>query len=202
MSQSALLACGFLSTLLYAAMNVAVPMWYEGYSLASQTISELSAIGAPTRTLWIWLGALYSLLVICFGWGVWKSAGGNRALRALGAVTLVNGVFMLYWPPMHMRGAEFTLTDAMHIVWTVATVLLMLLAMAFGAAAFGKWFRLYSIVTMLILVGFGTLAGLDGPRVQQDLPTPWVGIWQRIAIAAFLAWVVTLTTMLLRSRKA
>jgi len=199
--ESAWLACGILSSLLYAAMNVVVPMWYEGYSLSSQTVSELSAIGAPTRTLWIWLGALYSLLVICFGWGVWKSAGANHALRALGAVTLVNGVFMLYWPPMHMRGAEFTLTDAMHIVWTVATVLLMLLAMGFGAAAFGKRFRLYSIVTMVILIGFGALAGLDGPRVQADLPTPWVGIWQRIAIAAFLAWVVTLTTMLLRSRK-
>jgi hypothetical protein len=199
--ESAWLACGILSSLLYAAMNVVVPIWYEGYGLSSQTVSELSAIGAPTRTLWISLGALHAFLVICFGWGVWKSAGSKRALRALGAVTIVNGVFMLYWPPIHMRGAGFTLTDAMHIVWIVVTLLLMLLAMGFGAAAFGKRFRLYSIVTMVILVGFGTLAGLDGPRVQANLPTPWVGIWQRIAIAAFLVWVVTLTTMLLRRRK-
>jgi hypothetical protein len=199
--ESAWLACGILSSLLYAAMNVVVPMGYDGYSLASQTVSELSAIGAPTRTLWVWLGVLYSLLVICFGWGVWKCAGGNRALRALGAVTLVNGAFMLYWPPMHMRGAGFTLTDAMHIVWTVVTVLLMLLAMGFGAAAFGKRFRSYCIATMVIVVVFGTLAGLDGPRVQADLPTPWVGIWQRIAIIAFLAWVVVLTTMLLRRQR-
>lgn len=201
MKERAWLACGFLSSLLYAAMNVVVPMFYEGYSLASQTVSELSAIGAPTRTLWLWLGVLYALLVICFGWGVLRSADGNRALRALGAVTLVNGAFMLYWPPMHMRGAEFTLTDAMHIVWTVVTVLLMLLALGFGAAAFGKRFRGYSIATMVILVVFGTLAGLDGPRVQADLPTPWVGIWQRIAITAFLAWVVVLTTMLLRRQR-
>ena len=196
-----LLACGFLSSLLYAAMNVVVPMFYEGYRVASQTVSELSALGAPTRTLWVWLGVVYALLVICFGWGVWRSAGGNRSLRALGAVTLVNGAFMLYWPPMHMRGAEFTLTDAMHIVWTVVTVLLMLVAMGCGAAAFGKRFRSYSIATMAILVVFGTLAGLDGPRVQADLPTPWVGIWQRVAITAFLAWVVVLTTVLLRRQR-
>lgn len=201
MKESAWLACGFLSSVLYAAMNVVVPMGYEGYSLASQTVSELSAIGAPTRTLWIWLGALYASLVICFGWGVWKSAGSNRPLRALGAVTLVNGAFMLYFPPMHMRGAAFTLTDAMHIVWTVVALLLMLLAMGLAAAAFGKRFRLYSIATMVIVVAFGTLAGLDGPRVQANLPTPWVGIWQRIALAAFVAWVVTLTTLLLRRQR-
>ena len=201
MKESAWLACGILSSLLYAAMNVVVPMAYEGYSLASQTVSELSAIGAPTRTVWVWLGVLYALLVIGFGWGVWRSAGGNRALRALGAVTIVNGVFMLYWPPMHMRGAGFTLTDAMHIAWTVVTVLLMLLAMGRGAAAFGKRFGLYSILTMVIVIVFGTLAGLDGPRVQANLPTPWVGIWQRIAIAAFVAWVLVLNTILLR-RKA
>lgn len=41
-----LLVCGILSSLLYVAMNVFVPMLFEGYSLASQTVSELSAIGA------------------------------------------------------------------------------------------------------------------------------------------------------------
>src|SRR6185503_20260680 len=130
------LVCGFLSSLLYAAMNLFVPLLYEGYSLSSQTVSELSAIGAPTRTLWVWLGALFSLLVIGFGWGVWKSAGPNRALRAFGAVTVTNGVFMLYFPPMQMRGAEFALTDAMHIGWTVVTLLLMLLRMGCAAAGF------------------------------------------------------------------
>jgi hypothetical protein len=52
-----LLACGILSSLLYAAMNVFVPMLWDGYTMASQTVSELSAIGAPTRTLWVRLGA-------------------------------------------------------------------------------------------------------------------------------------------------
>jgi hypothetical protein len=46
-----LLACGLLSSLLYVAMNVVVPMQWQGYSSAAQTVSELSAIGAPTRPL-------------------------------------------------------------------------------------------------------------------------------------------------------
>jgi hypothetical protein len=48
--------------------------------------------------------------------------------------------------PMHLRGAEFTLTDAMHIVLGAVTVLLMLLAVGLGAVALGKWFRLYSVI--------------------------------------------------------
>jgi hypothetical protein len=58
------LVCGILSSLLYVAMNVFVPMRLEGYNSASQTISELSAIGVPTRPLWIPLGIAYTVLLI------------------------------------------------------------------------------------------------------------------------------------------
>ena len=194
------LVCGILSSLLYAAMNAFVPLGFDGYSLSSQTVSELSAIGAPTRPLWVGLGAVYSLLVIAFGWGVWKSAGRNQPLRVVGSLLAGDGAVSLYWPPMHLRGANFTLTDTMHIVWAAVTVLLMMFAIGFGAAAFGKRFRLYSIATMAILVVFGVLTGTDGPRIAANLPTPGVGIWERISIAAFMAWVVALAMLLLRDR--
>jgi hypothetical protein len=38
----------------------------------------------------------------------------------------------------------------------------------------------------------------DAPRLQADLPTPWIGLWERINISVFLAWVVVLATVLLR----
>ena len=99
---------------------------------------------------------------------------------------------------MHLRGAEPTLTDTMHIVFAMVTVLLMLLAIGFGAAAFGRRFRLYSIATMVILVAFGALTGVDGPRIAANLPTPWLGVWERINIGAFLLWIVVLAIALLR----
>ena len=115
-----------------------------------------------------------------------------------------HGVIGLAWPPMHQRAVLATgggtLTDTMHIVFAMVTVLLMLLAIGFGAAAFGKRFRLYSIATMVILVAFGALTGLDGPRIAANLPTPWVGIWERINIGVFLLWVVVLAITLLRVR--
>jgi hypothetical protein len=199
MVRKILLVCGILSSLLYVALNIIAPILYEGYNSASQTVSELSAIGAPTRPLWILLGIPYTLLATAFGWGVWVSAGRNRPLRVVGGLMVAHGIIGLFWPPMHMRGDEFSLTDTMHIVFGVVTVLIMLLTIGFGAAAFGKRFRLYSIATIALLIVFGALIGLDGPRISANLPTPWVGVWQRINIGAFLLWVVALAIALLRA---
>ena len=144
MARKALLVCGILSSLLYVAMNVFIPMQWEGYSSASQTVSELSAIGAPTRPLWVPLGTVYTLLVAAFGWGVLASSRWNRPLRVAGGLLVAYGVIGLAWPPMHLRevlaAGGGTLTDTMHIVFAMVTVLLMLLAIGFGAAAFGKRF--------------------------------------------------------------
>jgi hypothetical protein len=79
---SVLLVCGILSSLLYAAMNVFIPMLWDGYNSASRVVSELSAIDAPTRPLWVALGIVYGVLVTVFGFGVWASARGNRALAS------------------------------------------------------------------------------------------------------------------------
>jgi len=198
-----LLTCGVLSSLLYVAMNIIVPTYWEGYSSAAQTVSELSAIGAPTRSLWVPLGLVYTLLVAAFGWGVRASAGRNRPLRIAGGLLVAYGLVGLAWPPMHLRevlaGGGGTLTDTMHIVFAMVTVLLMVLAMGFGAAAFGKRFRRYSIATIVTLLLCGALTSLDAPRLQANLPTPWMGVWERINIAVFLLWIVVLATALLRA---
>lgn len=204
MVPNVLLVCGILSSLLYVAMNILGAMRYEGYSSASQTVSELSAIGAPTRPLWVLLGIAYTLLMTAFGWGVWESARRNPPLRVVGGLLIADGVIGLAWPPMHQRAVLATgggtLTDTLHIVWTMITVLLMLLAIGFGAAAFRKRFRLYSIATIVILFAFGALTGLDAPRIQANLPTPWAGVWERINISVFLLWVLVLAITLLRVR--
>ncbi len=207
MKRKILLICGILSSLLYIAMNVFIPLLYEGYNSASQTVSELSAIDAPTRTLWVVLGTVYTLLVTAFGWGVWLSARDNHSLRVVGILLIIYGIVGIFWPlgPMHRRevlaGGGGNLSDIMHIVFTMITVPLMLLAMGFGAAAFGKQFRFYSIATILILLVFGVLTGVDAPGVQTNSPTPLLGVWERIMIGVYLVWVIVLGVILLRSEK-
>src|SRR3954466_11588589 len=202
----ALLACGIVSSTLYAAMTLFIARQWAGYSSASQTISELSAVGAPTRPLWVPAGAVYTILVTAFGCGVWRSAGRNRPLRIAAGLIAVYGSLGLLWPlaPMHLRDAlaagGSTVSDTMHLVLAGVTVLLMLLAIGFGAAAFARRFRIYSVTTLVILFAFGALTFVNAPRVATNLPTPWVGIWERINIGLFLLWLLVLATTMLRRR--
>lgn len=196
--RAGLLSCGILSALLYVSMNVSIPMRWPGYSVASQTISELSAIGAPTRPLWFALGIVYTLLVAAFGWGIWTVARGSRRLRLAGTLLVFSGLFGLFWPPMHLRGAGFSLTDVLHIVWTAVTLLIMLIVMGLAAAAFGKRFRLFTIAIVPIWLVCGTLTGLASPGVAANLPTPMIGVWERINAASYQVWIIVFAIRLLR----
>jgi len=201
-ARKALLLCGLVSSLLYGAMNVFIPMLWDSYSSFSQTISELSAIDAPTRPVWFPLGILYTLLVAAFGVGVWQSAFRSRPLRVLGGLLVAYGLIGLGWLPMHQRAVlaagGATVTDTMHIVWSVITVVLMLFEIGFGAAALGKRFRVYSIVTVVLLGVFGTLTFIGAPGVSANLPTPWLGVWERINVLGFMLWVAVLSVSLLQ----
>ena len=165
MLQKALLLSGLASSLVYAAVNVAVPMTWAEYSIASQTVSELSAIGTPTRELWISLIVPYIVLFAAFGWGVLRSAGSNRWLRIAGWLILVYGAFNLYWPPMHRRevlaAGGGMLTDVLHLVWAGVTVFLFVLIMGFGAIALGRLFRVYTVVSVVALIVCGLMTSLD-----------------------------------------
>ena len=202
--RKALLICGILSSLLYVVMNIVVAMRWAEYSSASQTVSELSAVGAPTRHVWVLLAIPYTVLVAAFGLGVWAAAPRARVLRVVGGLITVYGLLGIAWPfaPMHLREALAagggSLSDTMHIVLAAATVVLMMIAIGLAAAAFRRRFRIYSIATMAALFVFGGLTGIDGPRISKGLDTPLVGVWERLSIGAFLLWVVVLAVVLLR----
>ncbi len=202
MLQRVLLCCGILSSLLYIAMNIFIPGGFEGYSSVSQTVSELSAIGAPTRAVWLPLGVIYTLLFTAFGFGLRMVSHQNYRLRLAATLVIMYGVISLAWPfaPMHLRGAAFTFTDAMHITLGIITMLLMLAIMFCGAAAFRKWFRVYSILSIILFLLFGTLTGIEAPRIAENGPTPWIGLWERINIAVFMLWIIVLVIVLLRGR--
>jgi len=205
--QRVLLFCGIVSSLLYVAMNVFVAMLYDGYNSVSQTVSELSAIDAPTRPLWVLLGIVYTLLVAAFGWGIRNSAVDNRPLRTTGLLLFAYGIIGLFWPfaPMHQREVLATgggtLSDTMHIVFSMVTVFLMLLAIGFGARTLGKQFRLYSIMTIAMLLVLGAWTGMEGAKLNANLPTPWLGIVERFLIGIFMLWIVVLAIILLRAQR-
>lgn len=48
---------------------------------------------------------------------------------------------------------------------------------------------------------FGVLAGLQGGRMAANLPTPLMGIEERLNIFAYMLWVVVLALGMLRARR-
>jgi hypothetical protein len=202
MIRKVLLWCGVASSLLYVAMNVAGSALYPGYDTFSQEVSEFSAIGAPTRAWWVPMGVVYEALVIAFGVGVWLSAGRKPALRVVSVLLVIYGIFNFYWPPMHQReviaAGGSTLTDTLHLVWAGVTVFLMFLYIAFGAAALGRRFRRYSIVTIVLLLAFGLLVAPTVGGISTGQPTPWAGVIERINIVMDMQGVAVLAVALLR----
>ena len=200
----ALLACGAASALFYFGMDAVAALLYGGYSYTDQTISELSAIGAPTRSLWVPLGFVYGALVIAFGLGIWVSAGQKRALSVVAGLVLAAGlVSLVAWPlaPMHQRevlaagGATFS--DTMHLTLAGVNTLLFVLMIGVGATALGRGFRLYSIATISTVLIFGALTALDASSVETNEPTPWLGVKERIAVLGSMLWMAVLAVVLL-----
>jgi hypothetical protein len=199
----ALLYCGIVSSLLYVAINVIVPLQWEDYEPASQTISELSAIGAPTRTLWNVLAAPYTFLSLAFAWGVYKAAGQNRRLYISSILLIVYGTlgFLLPFAPIHSReslsAGGGTLSDTLHIVLAGVTQIIYLIALDYAGAALGKRFRLYSIFTFILLIIFGAFTFFEAPGVAKNEPTPMIGIWERINIGLFQFWTIAFALIML-----
>ena len=195
--RKALIYCGILGAAVQVMANVLAPLASLGYVTASQTVSELSAIGAPTRGLWLSMMLPYSILIAGFSIGVWLSANGSRALRIAAICGFLAVIIGAFWPPMHQRGAEFTLTDTLHIAWTAIVVPLMMLQIGFAAAAFGRAFRVYSVLTIAAMIGFGVLTAIDAPNIASNGPTPLIGVWERIGIAAQIVWLPVFAIKLL-----
>lgn len=188
--QEVLIAAGIFSCLWYVAINLYVPTQYEGYSWSGLTVSELSAIGSPTRILWILLLWIYPVAFAAFGFGIIERSEGNRLLKIIGVLIIVYCIINLYWPPMHMRGEERTISDSLHIVWASATVLLMIAMMTLASIASKGLFRAYSIISILAHMVFGILTFSEAGNIDANGPTPAIGIWERINIAVFMLWVI------------
>jgi hypothetical protein len=201
-SQKLLLACGIISSLLYIGTDIAASVhWRESYSIFSQAFSELLAYEAPTRPFVLSSSLLYNAIVIAFGSGVWVTAGRKLSLRVTAILLIGYAVVGIVTPtffPAPMRGVEATARNIMHLPLTGIEVLFILSSIGFGAAAFGKMFRLYSIGSLLIITLCGFWSGTFVPNLAANQPTPWLGIIERGNIYGYMLWVMVLAIVLLR----
>lgn len=200
-----MLLCGVFSPLLYAVAD-ALAGWYWGaYSFRDQTISELGAIGAPSRPLFTALLIPTYLLLVVFGVGVWRSADGNRRLRIAAGLLIAFGVIAVTIGPfvsMQMRATEQGLAGALHLIEGGMEMLILFAAMGYAAASLGRGFRRYTIITIVLVLLFGAWSGMDAPDVEAGLATPWLGVKERIFWYTYQLWFAVLALRLLRQRPA
>ena len=202
--QQLLLACGVLSSLVYLATDVLGGLMYDGYSFTSQAVSELMAVGAPSERFVDPLFLVYDVLVVAFGVAVFREgAGRNLALRMTGSLLAAYGLIGFTGPTlfeMSQRGTGHPGSDTLHVVVTGVVVLLLLATIGTGGFAFGRRFRIYSLITLVAVIAFGLLTIPFAIRIAAGQPTPGFGIIERVNIYLSLLWIAVLGAGLLQHR--
>ena len=120
------------------------------------------------------------------------------ALMVIG--NAVNSLVLWNFFPMHMHGADLTVTDTMHGILAINPFVL--LTVVLGVAAFRNWFRFYSIGTILLLLVPAILGFMYLPQFVANQPTPWLGLTERISQYGNLLWQAVLAIVLLRKERS
>lgn len=201
--QKILLICAFPASLLKIGTDILAGFLWEGYNFTSRSISDLSAIGAPTRPLVVPLDLMADIFLTAFALGVWLLASGNRALRITAGMLIGNAVFLLIgvFFPFHLNEAISSVTNTTNTIIIGVSVLFLLLAIGFGSAAYRNWFRFYSIGTFLVFLVEDIWATWATPFVLAGQRGPLVGIQERTMLYGYLLWIVVLAVVLLQSKR-
>lgn len=197
----ALLAAGIAAPAVYVAGDVLAGLLYRGYSFKGQAISELSAYGSPVRPVMLGFLTAHGLLLVAFSAGLWQAGDQNKALRGVAVFLLpatLLGLVIHPFFPMSSRGMEPGFNDTMHQDLTLVWVFLILAAVICGAVAYRGPFRLYSTGSLVTMAVFGWLAGRNWQGVLDNLPTPWIGAFERTNAYIYLAWLAALAIMVMR----
>jgi hypothetical protein len=199
-----LVGCGIVYAASYILANDVVAAGsYGGYRRWDQAVSELSAKGAAPRPFLVAMLPVWTALMVAFGVGIWRSARDRGALRVTGGLMVAHGVVAMgwLWFPMTARAdmavAGTGSNDTGHLVMTGLTGLFVVAELVSAAVAFGWWFRLYSMLTIVVIMGAGVLTSARSPDLQDGKPTPWMGLYERISIGGWLLWMTVLAVILL-----
>jgi hypothetical protein len=196
--------CGMLAPVVYVIAVIMGGILRPGYNHRSQFVSELIEAGAPNKSLLNPLFALYNLLTIAFGIGLFTrfraiSKNKGKVSGSLGALMLVaEGIFgfLTVFFPQDPQGAPVTSTGKIHIalaglssMTTIITIFLM-----------GFWFRtihsfrgysIYSFISGIIVFISGGLAAFTGATLS-----PILGLMELITIGGFLQWLFVIALKL------
>ena len=197
-----LLFYGIAAACIYILTDIAGTLAYPGFSYTDQAVSELFAIGAPTAGFVVTLFSLASALLLVFGMAIVRTSRGSRSLQLLGwmfALSALDALVLWNFFPMHMRGAERTFTDLMHLI--LASNPFVLGSLVVSVFAFRNGFRALTIAILIAVLLLSVLGFSYATAADAGEPTPGLGLIERIAQYIYQFWQVALAFHLFRRAK-
>lgn len=177
---------GIVSFLSYTAAVIFAPLAYPGYDWLSQAVSDLSAANAPSLALWNQLTSLYNVCevvcvtVVCIGIQGQKTKLLRVGVYLFAVMEWISAVGYRAFP-LSDSGYAGAFQDVMHMVVTVAVVLLSVasLTIIVVAGAKNKDCRSYGICAAVALAMM--LVGALGMKI---VPTAYFGVVERFSVFA------------------
>lgn len=195
---------GFYSAIFYVVTDIIASLSYPGYSIADQNYSELLATGAPTRQWLLISSYVYNFLIAAFAITVWKTYSSSNLNRITGAIILGYAILSMVTPlffQMDMRGADPTPRGSLHPPMTAIMSFFIVLSIGFGAFLLNRSFRIYSFITIAIVIIFGLLTSAQIPQLAAGQVTPWMGLTERVNIYLTMLWFGTFSLGLLKKEE-
>lgn len=187
----------FAPSLSLAADFLACARW-RAYRPMAQSISELTAVGAPSRVLATVVGVARDAALAAFATGMLRSVADARAPRVMGRMVLANALIDASalcvlprdytQPSWSRRNTANTLVMAVGVACSIG-------AMVAGVATGPRWFRAasagiplsYAAATLLVL------ARRSGPGTAAA-----TGAQERTMAYSYQLWVAALGVALMR----
>ena len=177
---------GIVSFLSYTAAVIFAPLAYPGYDWLSQAVSDLSAANAPSLALWNQLTAFYNVCevlcatVVCIGIQGQKTKPLRIGVYLFAGMEWISAIGYRMFP-LSDSGYAGAFQDVMHMVVTVAVVLLSIasLTIIIIAGTKNKDCRSYGICAVVALVMM--LVGALGMKIVSP---KYFGVVERFSVFA------------------
>ncbi len=192
---------GIISLLSYLAMVFFAPLAYPGYQWMSMAISDLNAVGAPSKGLAEQLNCLFapcglvSIMAVCVASANFRTKGLRIGIYLFAIMEWIVAVGYQMFPWIS-NAVGFNFQNAMHLTITVATVLLSIASLIFIIVGTRKGEQ-KALGTWAIICLTAMLAGAIGSNV---LPKQVFGIAERFSTFSVVIYNAVLGYYLFRGR--
>lgn len=194
---------GIIGPIVFLLNDIIGTIITPGYSQIIHAVSELTQAGAENAVLLssLFLIAAIGLIVFAIGLVSHYNFGTSKVIIlggifiiSLGILSALTGTIF----PMDPFGEDATLAGSMHQYLTYVNIALIVLAIpliGIGLYKEKQWksFTIYSIITVITMAICGVLTGvLTANNIEM------LGLFERITIYAYQAWIFILAVLLIR----